>query len=187
MYTLVEVRNDVWQASVRDEPEWAGIEKDLPGDPDQMLIFLFDHKKKVVRGIFERKQNRWITTLNCICCGLSELNPELFIGYNTRKVHTPILAVCLSPDQRISGMVPSELRLQDASGSSPEGETDIRINTPRIEDALTLLERVAERGLRENVVINNQSGLPLDTVLKFFETQTCHLLESKTYHFKGAL
>ncbi|AWN08842.1 hypothetical protein MLDJOKPK_00264 [Salmonella phage SPAsTU] len=187
MLSLLEVRNDVWQSSIRDDPEWSGIEEDLPNNPDQMLVFLYDRDAKVVRGIFERTHTNWATTLNCICCGVSELDPQMFVGYNARKVHTPLLSVCVSPELRISGMVPNLVRLQDASGVSDKGDTEITITTPRVEDAIGLVECAIERGLKENVMINNLTSIPLDKVLQLFESATCHLLESKTYHFKGAL
>lgn len=187
MFRLLEIRNDIWQEHVRNDPEWEGIESDLPDNPDQMLVFLYSDKAKQIKGIFERKTTNLSTLLNCICCGVNELDPNLFTNYLARKVRTPLLEVTLPPDVRISKTVPTVLRLQDASGVSDDGETMITISSPGGELATEAFLNEVDAGLKQDVTVYNLGGVPLEPVLQFFESQTCHLVESLTYHFKGAL
>lgn len=187
MFRLLEIRNDIWQEHIRDDPEWEGVEKDLPDNPDQLLVFLYSDKAKQIKGIFERKTTSLATVLNCICCGVSELDVNLFVNYLARKVRTPQLEVVLPPDIRISKTVPNVLRLQDASGFSEDGETMITLSTTNSEQAIESFLSEVNAGLKQDVTIYNLGGVPLEPVLHFFESQTSHLVESLTYHFKGAL
>lgn len=187
MFRLLEIRNDIWQEHIRNDPEWEGVERDLPDNPDQLLVFLYSDKAKQIKGIFERKTTSLSTLLSCICCGVSELDPNLFANYLARKVRTPLLEVTLPPDIRISKTVPTVLRLQDVSGSSDDGETTITLSSSESELATESFLSEAEAGLKQDVIVYNLGGVPIDPILHFFESQTCHLVESLTYHFKGAL
>ena len=84
MFRLLEIRNDIWQEHIRNDPEWEGVESDLPDNPDQLLVFLYSDKAKQIKGIFERKTTSLSTLLSCICCGVSELDPNLFTNYLAR-------------------------------------------------------------------------------------------------------
>lgn len=187
MFRLLEIRNDIWQEHIRNDPEWEGIESDLPDNPDQLLVFLYSDKAKQIKGIFERKTTNLATVLTCICCGVSELDPALFTNYLARKVRTPLLEVTLPPDIRISKTVPTVLRLQDVSGCSDDGESVITFSTPDSELATESLLSEVDAGLKQDVTVYNLGVVPLEPVLQFFESQTCHLVESLTYHFRGAL
>lgn len=88
MFRLLEIRNDIWQEHIRNDPEWEGVESDLPDNPDQLLVFLYSDKVKQIKGIFERKTTSLSTLLSCICCGVSELDPKLFTNdLRVKSVH----------------------------------------------------------------------------------------------------
>lgn len=42
MSRLLEIRNDIWQEHIRNDPEWEGVESDLPDNPDQLLVNGYD-------------------------------------------------------------------------------------------------------------------------------------------------
>ncbi|MCT7475931.1 hypothetical protein N5V81_13190 [Escherichia coli] len=152
--------------------------------PDQLLVFLYSDKAKQIKGIFERKTTSLSTLLSCICCGVSELDPNLFANYLAQSPR--LLEVKYPPDIRISKTVPTVLRLQDVSGSSDDGEQR-HLSSSESELATESFLSVEVDGLKQDIIVYNLGGVPIEPILHFFESQTCHLVESLTYHFKGAL
>ncbi|QVW55296.1 hypothetical protein pEaSNUABM29_00256 [Erwinia phage pEa_SNUABM_29] len=182
MFRLVEVRKDVWLESLKGDEGFDEVELDLPEKKDVMLVFLMD--KSIPRGIFWRDNDPLVATLTAVCVGVSEIDPLVFQMYQQRRVHEPTLKVIVGPETRIGQMAPSQLTFVDVQDDN--SETTISIRTPRIEDTLALLQKANENGLMETVRVSNSSGLPVEPILHFFETQTTHLLDSKTYNFTGA-